>query len=66
MDDTWVDSRGIEQKSGRKRGSFTDVLQKCQVCGRWVYVLTELEPDQNVCGGCFSRIITPARGAAPA
>lgn len=54
-----IDERGIEQKPGRKRGSCTEMLQKCQKCGRWVYTLTDMTKHSAgyVCGGCVSRII---------
>ena len=54
---TWIDHRGIEQKNGKQVGIETHVLQKCQGCGRWVYVLTCTKDRGYMCGGCFKRML---------
>ena len=60
-DGTWVDHRGVREKNGRKHGVVTEILQQCQGCGRWVYTLTDMSPDGDLCGGCVNRTLDKRR-----
>lgn len=51
---TWTTHHGIEQKKGKTVGIE---LQRCQGCGRWVYVLTSTKDRGYMCGGCFNRML---------